>query len=65
MADEGDPKLKAAISKGVIIDVVLLGVGLILYLATNEIAWFVGGFILASIAWPLLLAQAGAFTKRQ
>jgi hypothetical protein len=64
MAETPDPELKSAITKGVIIDAVLVGVGLILYLVTDEIAWFVGGFILASAIWPLLLAQAGAFTRK-
>lgn len=64
MATEVTPEVKAAITKGAIVDGVLIGLGVILYVSTQELAWLIGGFVIASIIWPLLLAQAGAFTRK-
>jgi hypothetical protein len=64
MAGEVTPELKAALTKGAIVDAVLIGLGFILYATTQELAWLIGGFVLASVIWPLLLAQAGAFTRK-
>lgn len=64
MAAEVAPEIKAAIMKGVIVDAVLIGLGVTLYVTTQELAWLIGGFVVASVIWPLLLAQAGAFTRK-
>ncbi len=65
MADEPqNPELSAAIKKGVIVDFAMLAVGGTLWFVTGNIAWFVGCFVVGSTAFMLLLAQAGAFTRR-
>jgi hypothetical protein len=61
---QAPPELAAAIKKGMIIDGVALAAGGALWLATDNVAWFVGFFIAGSVAFTLLLAQAGAFTRR-
>ena len=58
------PEINAAITKGAIIDTVMLAVGGALWFATGELLWFIACFIVGSIAFALLLAQAGAFTRR-
>jgi hypothetical protein len=57
------PEIKAATTKGMIVDAVMLAVGGALWFATGEVAWFIGAFVIGSVAFTLLLAQAGAFTR--
>ncbi|NJM92108.1 MAG: hypothetical protein HC861_05225 [Rhodospirillaceae bacterium] len=47
-----------------IIDFVMLAIGGALWFGTGEAAWFIGCFVIGSAAFPVLLAQAGAFTRR-
>jgi hypothetical protein len=64
MADAPDnPELGAAINKGMIVDAVMLAAGGALWFATGNVAWFVGCFVVGSVVFVLLLAQAGAFTR--
>jgi hypothetical protein len=63
-AQEARPEIGAAIKKGMIIDVVMLAIGAALWFGAGEVAWFIGCFVIGSAAFPLLLAQAGAFTRR-
>ena len=58
------PEINAALTKGAIVDTVMLAVGGALWFATGELLWFIACFIVGSIAFALLLAQAGAFTRR-
>jgi|GEM_PF-4647336 len=58
------PEINAAITKGMIVDAVMLAVGGALWFATGEVAWFIGAFVVGSVAFTLLLAQAGAFARR-
>lgn len=65
MSDTGTPpNLTGVFVKVAIIDVVLIGVGVALYLSTNELLWLIGAGLLMPIVLILLLVQAGAFEKR-
>ena len=61
---EANPEVTAALTKGMIVDAVMLAVGGALWVATGEVLWFIGCFVIGSVAFTLLLAQAGAFTRR-
>ncbi len=61
--EQARPEITAALTKGMIVDAIMLTVGGALWFATGEMFWFIGAFIIGSLAFPLLLAQAGAFTR--
>lgn len=57
-------ELSAAVKKGMIVDFAMLAVGGALWFVTDNVAWLIGGFVIGSAVFMLLLAQAGAFTRR-
>ena len=64
MTDAPAPELQSAIKLAVIAELVLFAVGGALTYVTGELAWFIGVFIVGSALWFVLLARAGAFTKK-
>ncbi|MEQ1820598.1 MAG: hypothetical protein ABL871_18500 [Terricaulis sp.] len=63
-APQRNPEVTSAVVKGSIAEGVLLAVGLAVYLGTGQIAWIIGAIVLGSAILLLLMAQAGAFTRR-
>ncbi|HVK81844.1 MAG TPA: hypothetical protein VM915_14660 [Verrucomicrobiae bacterium] len=63
MAAEASPEVKAAITKGVIAETVLLFVGGAVAFVTGQMWWIVGSAVVGSTVFVALLAQAGAFKK--
>ena len=61
---QGKPEVTAAIVKGAIAEGVLLAIGAAIYLGTGQIAWMIGAALVGSAVMLLLMAQAGAFTRR-
>ena len=59
-----NPEVTAAVVKGSIAEGVLLAVGVSVYLGTGQIAWIIGAIVVGSAILLLLMAQAGAFTRR-
>lgn len=58
------PNLTGVFVKVAIIDAVLIGGGLALYLGTNELLWLIGAGLLMLIVLIALQAQAGVLEKR-
>lgn len=63
MAAEASPEVKAAITKGVIAEAVLLFAGGAIAFVTGQMWWIVGATIVGGTVFVALLAQAGAFKK--
>jgi hypothetical protein len=63
MANAPSPEVKAAITKGVIAEFVLVALGGAIFFFTDEVAWVIGAALLGSAVIVLLLAQAGAFKR--
>jgi hypothetical protein len=61
---QGNPEIMGAVTKGAIAEGVLLVIGGVIYFLTDEIAWLIGAVLVGSAIMLLLLAQAGAFTRR-
>lgn len=61
---QGKSEVAAAVFKGAISEGVLIAMGAAVYVGTGEVARIVGAAILGSAVLLLLLAQAGAFTRR-
>jgi multisubunit Na+/H+ antiporter MnhC subunit len=64
MAREADPEVKAAIQRGAIAEAVLLAVGVVLFVATDQVVWVIGMAAAGAAVLVLLMAQAGAFKGR-
>lgn len=64
MTDARQAEIKGAFVKGAIADAVLLAAGFGLYMLTDQIVWLIGGAVLGSAVFLLLLAQAGAFARK-
>lgn len=58
------PELTNAIVRGAVAEAILLVAAVALYLATDVIWWIFGAAILGSAVMLLLLAQAGAFERK-
>jgi hypothetical protein len=63
MATEPTPEFKAALTKGLIVDSILLAAGGVASFVTGEIWWIVVATVVGGSAFVLFLAQAGAFKK--
>lgn len=63
MAREPTPEVKAAITKGVIAELLLLGAGGALFYLTGEVYWLVGLTIAGSAIMVFFMAMAGAFDR--
>jgi hypothetical protein len=63
MANVPSPEVRAAITKGIIAEFVLVVLGGAIFFFTDEIAWIIGGALVGSAVIVLLLAQAGAFKR--
>lgn len=63
MAADASPEMKAAITKGVIADTVLLAAGGVIAFVTGEVWWVVASTVVGGAIFIALLAQAGAFNK--
>lgn len=64
MAAEPSPELKAAITKGAVIDALLLVFGGVLFYFTEQFYWIVGFSLAGAVVMLALIAQAGAFNGR-
>lgn len=64
MATTPTSEVKAAITMGAIAEIVLLAIGGIVYWYTDHMVWLLGLALAGSAVMLLLLAQAGAFKKR-
>ena len=61
---QGKSEVTAAIVKGAIAEGVLLAIGAVIFLGTGQLAWMIGAALVGSAVMVLLMAQAGAFTRR-
>lgn len=59
-----NPELTAAIVKAAVIDAVLIGAGFVLFFVFDTIWGIVGAALLGGAIMMLLMAQAGAFGRR-
>jgi hypothetical protein len=64
MAAEPSPEIKAAITKGAVIEALLLVIGGVLFYFTGQFYWIVGFALVGSVVMLALMAQAGAFNGR-
>jgi hypothetical protein len=63
-APQRNPEVTAAVVKGSILEGVLIAIGVAIYFGTGQIAWIIGAIVLGSALLFLLMAQAGAFSRR-
>ena len=56
-------EIRSAIIRGALVEAVLLLSGVVLYLTTQNLFWFVGAAFGGAAAMLLFLAQAGMFDR--
>lgn len=64
MADAPSSEIKAAVTKGAVIEAALLVIGGVVSYFTGQFYWLVGFALAGSVVMLALMAQAGAFKGR-